>query len=70
VISKKKNSIDFLAELGLLSTVALLSYNFFPLNPESNILVLRGTYCFFNHFDEFVRVAPEQQFSFLKFLNH
>jgi hypothetical protein len=28
----------------------------------SNILVLRGAYCFINHFDEFVRVAPEEQF--------
>jgi hypothetical protein len=30
--------------------------------------VLRGA--FLNHFEEFVRVAPEQQFGFFKFLNH
>jgi hypothetical protein len=41
--------------------------NFFSFNLEpcsfqvSNILVLRGAYCFFNHFDVFVRVAPQQQ---------
>jgi hypothetical protein len=34
----------------------------------SNILVLRGAYCFFSHFDDFHRVAPKQKFGYFKFL--
>jgi hypothetical protein len=66
----------FSGRIRTFNTVALLSYNLFSLQLRelffqvSNILVLRGAYCFFNHFDEFVRVVPQQQFGCLKFLNH
>jgi zona occludens toxin (predicted ATPase) len=53
-----------------LSNIVVRAITLFPFNLEtcslqdSNILVLRDVYRFFYHFDEFVRVAPEQQFSF------
>jgi hypothetical protein len=52
----------------LQKSIIFLSWYFFQfLQIYSNILVLRGAYCFFNQFDEFVQVAREQKFDFLCF---
>jgi hypothetical protein len=43
-------------------------HNFFSFNLElllfSKMLVLRSAWCYFSHFDEFLRVVPKQKFGF------
>jgi hypothetical protein len=48
-----------------------LEHSFYSFQPRhfssfrvSNTLVLRGTYCFFSPFDEFLRVALKQKFGY------
>jgi hypothetical protein len=59
-----------------LSNIIVRTLTFIPFTQEPRyfqviiIWVLCGAYCFFNHFDEFVRVAPEQEFGFFRFLNY
>jgi hypothetical protein len=71
--------IDFLDELGHFigekpiftktQTSTDQGHHFFSFQPietfrNINILILRGTYCFFSHFDEFLWVATKQKFFF------
>jgi hypothetical protein len=62
--TKQKNNFRRSA-VGRLLKIVVRAITFFPFNLETsssqvrNILVFLGAYCFFNHFDELVRVAPD-----------